>query len=67
MPIAYVTSIGEGKSSNTLTAIKNYVDTKASPYKKLRGESEEIPKTGSSRILRRLLPARMARERQAKL
>ena len=43
MPTAYIILTDAGKSSNTnignmLTAIKNYVDTKASPYKKPRGE-----------------------------
>ena len=42
MPIAYVILTDTGKSSNTnigntLMAIKDYVDSKVSPYKKLRG------------------------------
>jgi acyl-coenzyme A synthetase/AMP-(fatty) acid ligase len=53
-----------------LDVIKEVVDGKVSPYKRLRGAVEildEIPKTASGKILRRLLPARLARERKSKL
>ncbi|OCL10040.1 amp dependent CoA ligase, partial [Glonium stellatum] len=75
IPIAYVVLTDTGKSptrdvEDTLAAIKDYIDTKVSPYKRLRGgvvAIEEIPETRSGKILRRLLPARMARERHSKL
>lgn len=75
VPMAYVTltKAGENYSEGikaALEAIRTFVDETVSPYKKLRGGVEvisEIPKTPSGKILRRLLPARLARERKSKL
>ena len=75
VPIAYVTLTNAGHShaggvQTTLRIIREFVDGKVSPYKRLRGGVEildEIPKTASGKILRRLLPARLARARKSKL
>ena len=75
VPIAYVTLTAEGKAANMKTGtvlvdIQKHVDSKVAPYKRLRGgvvALEEIPKTGTGKILRRLLPARLAKERESKL
>ena len=74
LPIAYVTLTPEAKVSKRdrrelLKDIRNHVDSKVAPYKKLRGGVviiDEIPKAGN-KIRRRLLPARLAQERQSKL
>jgi len=73
--MAYVTLTKAGQShaggvQAALGVIREFVDGKVSPYKRLRGGVEildEIPKTASGKILRRLLPARLARERKSKL
>lgn len=75
VPIAYVTltKTGEdcvGGREVALHDIRTFVDGKVSPYKRLRGGIEvldEIPKTSMGKALRRLLPARLARARPAKL
>jgi acyl-coenzyme A synthetase/AMP-(fatty) acid ligase len=75
VPIAYVTLTTDGKAAHARTGtalveIQKDVDSKVSPYKKLRGgvvAIDEIPKTGTGKILRRLLPARLAKERPSKL
>jgi acyl-coenzyme A synthetase/AMP-(fatty) acid ligase len=56
--------------SYTVNDIARFLNEKVSPYKKLRGGIEvldEIPKTASGKILRRLLPARLAMVRSSKL
>ncbi|KAF2642996.1 acetyl-CoA synthetase-like protein [Massarina eburnea CBS 473.64] len=75
VPIAYVALTTEAKASKQdqsgiLDSIRQHVDSKVAPYKKLRGGVvvlDEIPKSGNGKVLRRLLPARLARERPAKL
>jgi 4-coumarate--CoA ligase len=75
VPMAYVTLTKAGQSHASgveavLGVIREFIDGKVSPYKRLRGGVEildEIPKTASGKILRRLLPARLARERKSKL
>lgn len=74
VPIAYVSLTAEAKSikdkTSLLKNIRDYVDTKVAAYKKLRGGVvvlDEIPKSGTGKVLRRLLPARLARERKSKL
>ena len=75
VPIAYVTLTKAGEEcvggvSSALKDIKDFVDGRVSPYKRLRGGIQildEIPKTASGKILRRLLPARMARQRSSKI
>jgi 4-coumarate--CoA ligase len=75
VPMAYVTLTKAGQShageiQAALGVVREFVDGKVSPYKRLRGGVEildEIPKTASGKILRRLLPARLARERKSKL
>ncbi|KAF2814999.1 acyl-CoA synthetases/AMP-acid ligases II [Mytilinidion resinicola] len=75
VPIAYVVLTDEGRAARenievTLADIQKHVDSKVSPYKKLRGgvvALDEIPKTGTGKVLRRLLPARLAKERSSKL
>ncbi|KAF2794516.1 acyl-CoA synthetases/AMP-acid ligases II [Melanomma pulvis-pyrius CBS 109.77] len=75
IPMAYVTlsnvvPADPGARQKAIVEIQQFVNGKVSPYKKLRGGVEilqEIPKTASGKILRRLLPARLARGQQAKL
>lgn len=75
VPIAYVSLTVEVKASEQdmaviLAAIQEHVDSRVAPYKKLRGgvvALDEIPKSGNGKVLRRLLPARLARERKGKL
>lgn len=73
--MAYVTLTKAGEEctggvGSALKAIKEFVDGKVTPYKRLRGGVhilEEIPKTASGKVLRRLLPARLARQRTSKI
>jgi 4-coumarate--CoA ligase len=70
--MAYVTltKAGQTHAQAALGVIREFVDGKVSPYKRLRGGVEildEIPKTASGKILRRLLPARLAGARKSKL
>jgi 4-coumarate--CoA ligase len=75
VPIAYVTLTKAGEDcvgglEVALHEIRKFVDGKVSPYKRLRGGVEildEIPKTPMGKALRRLLPARLARARPARL
>ncbi|KAF2110315.1 acyl-CoA synthetases/AMP-acid ligases II [Lophiotrema nucula] len=75
IPIAYVTLTPAAKSSSMdreslLLDIRRHVDEKVAPYKKLRGGVvvlDELPKSATGKVLRRMLPARLARERKAKL
>ncbi|ORY09232.1 acyl-CoA synthetases/AMP-acid ligases II [Clohesyomyces aquaticus] len=75
VPIAYVALTPDvmksGKHRDEICMeIREHVDTKVAPYKKLRGGVvvlDEIPKSGNGKVLRRLLPARLARERKPKL
>ncbi|KAF2735574.1 putative amp dependent CoA ligase [Polyplosphaeria fusca] len=71
VPIAYVTLATEAKASGQdrnalLVDIRQHVDSKVASYKKLRGgvfALDELPKSGNGKVLRRLLPARLAREK----
>ena len=75
IPMAYVTLTEAGKScprgvQPALEDIREFIDGKVSPYKRLRGGVEildEIPKLPTGKILRRLLPARLALEQKSKL
>lgn len=75
VPIAYITLSPaaeqyEGVREELLLTIKMYVDEQVAPYKRLRGGVhviEEIPKTGSGKVLRRSLPARLKGGREGKL
>lgn len=75
VPIAYISLTQEAKSLETnrdtiLSDIQRHVDSKVAAYKKLRGGVvvlDEIPKSGNGKVLRRLLPARLTRERKSKL
>lgn len=77
VPIAYVTLTEEGKRamssrdpSSMLADIRIHVDGKVAPYKKLRGGVEvleELPKTGSGKVMKRLLPARLRQARTSKI
>jgi|TARA_R110002003_G_scaffold206_25_gene15913 acyl-coenzyme A synthetase/AMP-(fatty) acid ligase len=75
IPMAYITLANlalkhpRGRSY-AVNDIARFLNEKVSPYKKLRGGIEvldEIPKTASGKILRRLLPARLAMVRSSKL
>ena len=73
--MAYVTLSEAGLlrrngQQQVLDEIAQFVDNKVSSYKRLRGGIQvldEIPKTASGKVLRRLLPARLALARPAKL
>lgn len=75
VPMAYITlsKAGldfQGTLENALSEVNIFVNARVSPYKRLRGGVQvldEIPKTASGKILRRLLPARLAMSRSAKL
>jgi 4-coumarate--CoA ligase len=75
VPIAYVALTAEAKASKEdrsamVAEIRQHVDSKVAAYKRLRGGVvvlDEIPKSGNGKVLRRLLPARLARERQGRL
>lgn len=66
IPMAYITLTrgaveGPWDLSEAIKNIQEFVDGKVSPYKRLRGGIEvlqEIPKTASGKILRRVLRAR---------
>lgn len=76
VPIAYVSLTADAKTisgkdrATLLESIRQHVDSKVAPYKKLRGGIvilEEIPISGNGKVLRRMLPARLAKERKARL
>ena len=75
VPIAYVTLTEAGQNcavgrEKALEEIRESVDRIVASYKKLRGGVEvldEIPKTASGKVLRRLLPARLPRRRGSRL
>ena len=77
VPIAYVTLTEEGKiamanrdPASILADIRVHVDTKVASYKKLRGGVEvldQLPKTGSGKVMKRLLPARLQQSRPSKI
>lgn len=75
VPIAYVSLTAEGKALGRdgdmmVADIRQYVDSRVAAYKKLRGGVvvlDEIPKSANGKVLRRLLPARLARERKGRL
>lgn len=75
IPMAYVTLTRLAPKDpagrrNAVTEIEHFVNGKVSSYKKLRGGVEileEIPKTASGKILRRMMPVRLAMARTTKL
>jgi 4-coumarate--CoA ligase len=75
IPMAYVTLTGlalkqSGSQAEVINEIAQHVNGKVSSYKKLRGGIKvlpEIPKTASGKILRRMLPARLAAARTSRL
>ncbi|OAG10739.1 amp dependent CoA ligase [Paraphaeosphaeria sporulosa] len=75
VPIAYVALTAEAKASKQdrdamVEDIRQHVDSRVAAYKKLRGGVvvlDEIPKSGNGKVLRRMLPARLARERKGRL
>ncbi|KAF2440346.1 putative amp dependent CoA ligase [Karstenula rhodostoma CBS 690.94] len=75
VPIAYVALTAEAKAEGQdrdamVADIRRHVDSRVAAYKKLRGGVvvlDEIPKSGNGKVLRRLLPARLARERTGRL
>ncbi|PSN69819.1 acetyl-CoA synthetase-like protein [Corynespora cassiicola Philippines] len=74
VPIAYIAltpaaKAMRGQRNEILRNIQEHVNSKVAPYKKLRGvvALDQIPKSGSGKILRRLLPARLARARAVRL
>lgn len=73
VPIAYVALAPEAKARDereVLEDVRRHVDGKVASYKRLRGGVVvlgEIPKSGNGKVLRRLLPARVKRERAGRL
>lgn len=75
VPIAYVALTMKAKASRRaqseiLADIRQHVDSKVAAYKRLRRGVvvlDEIPKSGNGKVLRRLLPARLAQERKSRL
>lgn len=75
VPIAYVSltpnALAPGRDRQAILAsIRNHVDVKVAPYKKLRGGVvvlDDIPKSSNGKVLRRLLPARLSQDRNSKL
>lgn len=73
LPIVYVTlaataaSISTDAKERLLQEIREWVDKQLSGYKRLRGgvyELDPLPKTGSGKILRRVLPFRKKKRLQ---
>lgn len=75
LPMAYVVlsgRVGQGAEERrkVLKEIRAFVDGKVSAYKRLRGgveALEEIPKTASGKVLKRLLPGSIKEAKTAKL
>jgi 4-coumarate--CoA ligase len=75
VPIAYIKLSESGKTYQdgigaALEVVKDFVDARVAPYKRLRGGVEildEIPKTASGKVLKRLLPARLEMQRRSKV
>ncbi|KAF2837367.1 acyl-CoA synthetases/AMP-acid ligases II [Patellaria atrata CBS 101060] len=75
VPIAYVVLTEEGmmrkgRGEDVEGKLRDMVDSKVAPYKRLRGGAVVIgslPKTGSGKVLKRMLPARLAKARKGKL
>jgi len=60
-------SIARSDLTQVLHDIKEYVDQRVSPYKKLRGGVyylDVIPKGPTGKVLRRALPARLEAEKK---
>lgn len=58
------------EKQKVLDAIRVWVDGQLAGYKKLRGgvfHLQNLPKTPTGKILRRLLPAKLKEEREANL
>ncbi|KAJ5974292.1 amp dependent CoA ligase [Penicillium waksmanii] len=76
VPLAYVSlspaTVGllGSEKQKALDAIRIWMDSQLAGYKKLRGgvhHLQELPKTPTGKILRRLLPAKLNEQREAKL
>lgn len=76
VPLAYVSlspaTVGllGPEKQKVLDAIKIWMDSQLAGYKKLRGgvhHLQGLPKTPTGKILRRLLPAKLNEQREAKL
>lgn len=75
VPIAYIALTPEARTSGldrdkVLADVREHVDSRVAAYKRLRGGVvvlDEIPKSGNGKVLRRLLPARLARDRKGRL
>lgn len=76
VPLAYVSltpdkaELADSEKQKVLEAIRGWVDGQLAGYKKLRGgvfHLQSLPKTPTGKILRRLLPAKLKEEREAKI
>ncbi|KAH8700357.1 putative amp dependent CoA ligase [Talaromyces proteolyticus] len=76
VPLAYVSlsadkvEIPDNEKQKILDSIRSWTDNQLAGYKKLRGgvfHLQTLPKTPTGKILRRLLPAKLKEEREAKL
>ncbi|KUL85372.1 hypothetical protein ZTR_06972 [Talaromyces verruculosus] len=76
VPLAYVSltpnkvELADSEKQKVLDAIRVWVDGQLAGYKKLRGgvfHLQSLPKTPTGKILRRLLPAKLKEEREAKI
>ncbi|KAJ5650412.1 AMP dependent CoA ligase [Penicillium longicatenatum] len=76
VPLAYVSlspekaELSGSEKQKVLDTIKVWIDGQLAGYKKLRGgvfHLQSLPKTPTGKILRRLLPAKLNEEREAKL
>ncbi|KAJ6127682.1 AMP dependent CoA ligase [Penicillium samsonianum] len=76
VPLAYVSlsprtvELASPEKQKVLDEIKDWIDGQVAGYKKLRGgvlHLQTLPKTPTGKILRRLLPAKLNENREAKL
>lgn len=76
VPLAYVSlveshlSVSTAEKNAVLERVRTWVDGKVAGYKKLRGgvhHLQELPKTNTGKIQRRLLPAKLQEMRDSKL
>jgi acyl-coenzyme A synthetase/AMP-(fatty) acid ligase len=62
--------IPDNEKQTILDGIRSWTDNQLAGYKKLRGgvfHLQSLPKTPTGKILRRLLPAKLKEEREAKI
>ncbi len=76
LPCAYVSLKNDPTTRNdvaveaTLQEVRKWMEGQVAGYKKLRGgifHMQELPKTASGKILRRMLPSRLAQGRESRL